>query len=253
MRKIIVVLVSILFCFSALAQDFPAKSARLVNDYTGTLSSTEVAQLEQKMRAYADSTSTQVSIVLIATLNGYEIGDFAIKLAESWGIGQAKKNNGVLILAAINDRKVTIQTGYGMEGVLPDAICKRIVETSIKPAFRAGNYFAGFNQATDDIISYSKGEYKGDGAKAGAKKPIPYAALIAIAVVAFFYFAGRRRGNSKYIGSHGGGAIPFWMLMGGMGSGRSSGGGFSDFSSGGGGFGGFGGGSFGGGGASGSW
>ena len=101
------------------AQDFPAvpNPPRLVTDFTSTLSATEVGQLEQKLVAYSDSTSTQVSIVLLHSVGPYDIADYAFQLGEKWGIGGKGKDNGILILAAMEDRKIFIATGRGMEGL----------------------------------------------------------------------------------------------------------------------------------------
>jgi uncharacterized protein len=247
-RNLIIVFALFLFSNSN-AQDFPAKSNKLVNDYANVLSSTELNNLERKLVAYDDSTSTQISIVIIKSLNGYEVNDYAVQLGNAWGIGRAGKNNGALILIAIDERKMTIQTGYGLEGVLPDAICKRIIELELKPAFKKGNYFEGFDLATTAIFKFAKGEYKADHYK--KKKGFPFTALIIAIVVVFLLLrnAGRKYQTIDGKGVRGGGGFfPPFIGGGGFGSGGGFGGGSS-----GGGFGGFGGGSFGGGGASGSW
>lgn len=242
-------------------QTFPAKPGRLVNDYTQTLSPDEINHLEQKLVAFDDSTSTQVAVVLIRSLEGYDVADYAVRLAESWGIGGAKNNNGVLLLVSLGDRKVTIQTGYGVEGALPDAITKRIIENEITPNFRSGNYFAGINQGTDAIIAYTKGEYKNDSPRKQGRSGNGSAGFIIIIIVIIIIALGKggRGGGNQVIGGRGS-ASPFWWLLMGSQLGRGGGGGFGGFSGGGGGFGGggggfggFGGGSFGGGGSSGSW
>ena len=213
------------------------------------MSETEIQSLESKLRAYNDSTSTQVAIVIVQDLQGYEVADYANRLAESWGIGQKDKDNGVIILSAMQDRKITIQTGYGMEGVLPDAICKRIIEQEIKPAFKAGNYFAGFDNASTAIFKFAKGEYTADN-YSKKKKSIPFGFII-IGFIILVVLLSRRKSNYQSFGGRGGlGGGFFPPFIGGGGSSRGS---WGDFSGGGGGFGGFGGGSFGGGGASGSW
>ena len=147
------------------SQNLPEKPNKLVNDYTNTLSIDEANQLEQKLVAFDDSTSTQIAVVLIQSLDGYEISDYSVKLFEKWGIGQSKKNNGILLLLSLDDRKVWITTGYGVEGALPDAIAKRIIENEIIPDFKTGNYYSGINAGTNAIISYTKGEYKSDNHK----------------------------------------------------------------------------------------
>lgn len=229
------------------AQNFPVKSNRLVNDYVGIMSVEEQNALEQKLVAYNDSTSTQLAIVVIESLEGYEVSDYATRLAESWGVGQKQKDNGVMLLVAIADKKITIQTGYGMEGVLPDAICKRIIEKEIKPAFKQSRFYEGIDNASTAIFKFAAGEYKSD--NYGKKeKGLPFGIIIIIFIIAVIILS---RGNRNYqtIGGRGAGGF-FPPFIGGGGSSRGS---WGDFSGGGGGFGGFGGGSFGGGGASGSW
>lgn len=243
-------LIFVLFgCTEIFAQEFPAKSNRLVNDFAGVLNESEIASLESKLLAYNDSTSTQVAIVIVNELQGYDVADYANRLAENWGVGQKDKDNGVMVLAAIQDRKITIQTGYGMEGVLPDAICKRIIELEIKPAFKSGNFYKGFDDATTAIFKFAKGEYTADNyAKSKGKFPFIF---ILIAFIIIVFILSRSKRNYQSFGGRGmdgGGFFP--PFIGGGGSSRGS---WGDFSGGGGGFGGFGGGSFGGGGASGSW
>lgn len=247
---------------NSFGQSFPAKPDRLVNDYTNTLSAAEVNALEQKLVAFDDSTSTQIAVVLIPTLDGYDISDYGARLAESWGIGSAENDNGVLLLVALGDRKMTIQTGYGVEGALPDAIAKRIIEREIKPNFKAANYYQGIEAGTDAIISYTKGEYKAEQRPQQTGKSGSSFFVIIIIIVVLLLLSRRGGGGrgGQVIGGRGAASPFWWMLMGsGMGGGRSSGGGWGGgfggggFGGGGGGFGGFGGGGFGGGGASGSW
>lgn len=255
---------TLLLLFSAIgfAQTFPAKPNRLVNDYTQTLSPEQINQLEQKLVAFDDSSSTQIAVVIIKSLEGYDVADYTQRLAESWGVGGAKNNNGVVLLVSLGDRKVTIQTGYGVEGALPDAITRRIIENEITPNFKSGNYFAGIEQGTNAIISYTKGEYKNDTAKKRKKtggSMVPFI-VIFIIIILIAIKRGGGSGGSQVIGGRGGASPFWWMLLGsqlGRGGGGGGFGGFSGgsggFGGGGGGFGGFGGGSFGGGGSSGSW
>lgn len=252
LKNIFTTLIFLFFNTVLFSQSFPEKPNRLVNDYTEILSQDQISQLEQKLVAFDDSTSTQIAVVLIRSLEGYDVADYGVRLAESWGIGGAKNNNGVLVLVSIGDRKVTIQTGYGVEGALPDAIAKRIIENEIKPNFRAGDYFTGLDQATNAIIAYTKGEYKNDKPKVNREKGDFGIGFIIIMIIIIIIAIKKGGGGSEVIGGRGS-ASPFWWLLTGhqLGRGHNSGG-FGGFS-GGGGFGGFGGGSFGGGGASGSW
>jgi uncharacterized protein len=243
-----------------LAQTFPEKPNRLVNDYTQTLSPDQINQLEQKLVAFNDSSTTQIAVVLIKSLEGYDVADYGVRLAQSWGIGGAKNNNGVLLLVSLGDRKVTIQTGYGVEGALPDAITKRIIEREITPNFKTGDYFSGLNEGTNAIISYTKGEYKNDAPKKKGRKSGSGIGFIIIMIIIILLAIKKGGGGSEVIGGRGS-ASPFWWLLMGSQLGRGNSGGFGGFSGGGdgfgggggGGFGGFGGGSFGGGGSSGSW
>ena len=243
-----------------LAQTFPEKPNKLVTDYTQTLSENEINQLESKLVAFSDSTTTQIAVVIIKSLEGYDIADYSVKLAEKWGIGGSKNNNGVLLLASLGDRKVTIQTGYGVEGALPDGISRRIIENEIKPNFKSGNYYAGLDKGTNAIISYTKGEYKADRRTNKNKQPGGGKSVFLIIIVIIIIVLISRRGGgggNQIIGGRGGSSPFWWMLMGSALGSRGGGGGFGGFGGGGGssggGFGGFGGGSFGGGGASGDW
>ena len=243
------------------AQDLPPvpNPPRLVNDFTGTLSPDEVAQLEQKLVAYNDSTSTQIAIVIMQSTGEYEIADYSQRLGESWGIGRSK-DNGILILAAMKDRKVFIATGRGMEGAVPDALAKRIVTNLILPNFKMEAYYQGFDQATDMIIKLASGEYKPEDVESsGNNGGAVFFILVFIILFVILPLIKNRKDNDNHMGGRGGG-IDLWttIMLANMLKG-SGGGKFGDFSSGsgsfggGGGFGGFGGGSFGGGGAGGSW
>ena len=232
-----------------------------MNDYTGTLSQSEVALLEQKLVAFDDSTSTQIAVVLIKSVGEYDINDYTSRLGEKWGVGGKDKNNGVVVLAALADRKVSIQTGYGVEGALPDGITRRIIENEIKPSFQQGNYYQGLDNATNAIIAYTKGEYKNDQPKKQKGSPGGFPFIIIIIIIIAILVSRRGGGGGGQIIGGRGGASPFWWMLMGSQMGRGShGGGWGGFSGGGGGFGGggggfggFGGGSFGGGGSSGDW
>lgn len=226
------------------AKEVPPKPnpPRLVNDFAGVLSAEENQALESKLLAYSDSTSTQIAIVIENSLEGDDDFDYSQRLAETWQIGMKGKNNGLLIYVAIEDRKIRIQNGYGMEGSVPDALAKRIIEENIKPNFKQKLYYNGLNEATDLIMRAASGEYINDLPRKRHKdSPPPLIVIIIIILfILFAIFRGRGGRGGRF---YGGG--PF---IGTFGSG-----GFSGGSSGGGGFGGFGGGSFGGGGAGGSW
>ncbi|WP_026956218.1 TPM domain-containing protein [Algoriphagus vanfongensis] len=258
-------LIVFLFLVSSqlLAQDFPPapNPPRLVNDFTQSLSSDEVARLEQKLVAYNDSTSTQIAVVLIRSIGQYDISDYAFRLGDLWGIGGGENDNGILILAAMEDRKVFIATGYGMEGAVPDALANRIVDNLIVPSFKMEAYYQGLDQATDMIIKLASGEYKAEDIESkGNSGGAIFIFLLFIFLFVILPLLKNRNDNDNHMGGRGGGVdllttIMLANLLGGGGRGKfgdfSSGGG--SFGGGGGGFGGFGGGSFGGGGAGGSW
>ena len=259
MKKLIILLLLTLSYSFGFAQDFPAKSNTIVNDYTQTLTASQKQQLEQKLVAFDDSTSNQIAVVIMKSVGDYDINEYALELGRKWGIGGKDKNNGVILLIAIGDRKLSIQTGYGLEGALPDIYTKRIIENDIKPFFKEGNYYAGIDAGTNSIISLIKGEYKNDKPKAksgGGKGSAGFIVIIIVIIIAIILRKGGGGGGSQVIGGRGVADALFWSML--LGGGRNSGGGgfgggFGGGSSGGGGFGGFGGGSFGGGGSSGSW
>lgn len=242
--------------------------ARLVNDLAGMLQADQVEKLERKLRDYNDSTSTQIAIVSVSDLAGYDVSDYAFRLAESWGIGQKGKNNGILILLKPKNEngngRVFIATGYGMEERVPDAYCKRIIEQQLIPAFRQNDVYGGLDAATTTIMQLASGTYKASRPQSSSSFLGTFIGILFMGIVVFILmraFFGKRGPNDKNDHFTTGGkrdmtdaiftAAIFSSLMnsgrgsGGMGGGGSFGGG--------GGFGGFGGGSFGGGGAGGSW
>jgi uncharacterized protein len=225
----------------------------LVTDLAGVLSPTEKQFLENKLVSIDDSSSNQIAVVILPTLDGYPIEEYATKLFRTWGIGNKKTNNGILLLVAINDRIVRIEVGYGLEGAIPDITANNIINNDIKPAFKQGAYFEGINTATDDIAKAAVGEYKVARQKKAKDKGGSFF-LFLIIVFVIVAIVGRKGGNGgSNIGGGGFSDIATGMLLGSLlGGGGRHGGGGGGFS-GGGGFGGFGGGSSGGGGASGGW
>lgn len=257
-KKILFIICLMLCTLLAFTQELPPKPNTLVTDFTNTLSDAEQQQLEHKLVAFDDSTSTQIAVVIMKSVGSYDINDYAQRLGRAWGIGQKGKNNGVVLLVALGDRKVSIQTGYGVEAVLPDIVTHEIIQNDIRPNFKAGNYYAGLDAGTNDIIKYVKGEYKSPKKQQQVKNVGGSAAILVIIIVVILIIIFRNRGGGGHIIDSRGGASPFWWFLGGAMLGRGSGGwgGFSGGDSGGdsgGGFGGFGGGDFGGGGSSGSW
>ncbi len=224
----------------------------LVTDVAGVLSPEEKQALERKLVAIDDSSSNQIAVVILPTLDGNPIEEYATKLFREWGIGNKKTNNGILLLIAIQDRKMRIEVGYGLEGAIPDITSINIIDNDLKPAFRAGAYYDGIDKATDDIAKAAVGEYKVKREKQGKSKGSNIILFVFILFI-IVSILGRKGGGGSSIGGGGFSDVATGMLLGSLlgGGGRSSGGWGGGDS--GGGFGGFGGGSSGGGGASGGW
>jgi uncharacterized protein len=221
---------------------------KIVHDFAGILSDAEKAQLERKLVAFDDSTSTQISVVIMNDLKGYEVNDLAQRIAQKNGIGRKGKENGIIVLIGLKERKISIQVGYGLEGAISDGTAGTIIRQYMTPAFKNKQYFKGIDDATTALMKLATGEFTNDDFK--DDKNFNWIFMILFIGFIMFISGLRRRGNSNYSGKgHTATGWPiFWGGLGGGGMGSSGGGGF-----GGGGFGGFGGGSFGGGGASGGW
>lgn len=224
---------------------------KLVNDFAKLFNEFDAYKLEDKLVAYNDSTSTQIAVVTVETLNGYAEDDFALRLGRKWGIGQKGRNNGILVLIAKEERAVSIELGYGVESFITDTDAKRLIDNVMIPYFKSGDFYGGVDAATNDIIAMLQGTYQNDIVNAGDDNFTKYLIIgfIIFLVLLFLISASTKGGGNggSYTGGSGG-----WTWTSGGGSswsgGSSWGGGSSS-----GGFGGFGGGSFGGGGASGRW
>ena len=258
----ILIVQCVLFSDSLRAQNYdkcipelPSKPA-LVNDLADMLSNEEELTLESVLYAYEKESSNEITIVTVDQLCSIEVSEFALQLGRKWNIGKATKKNGVLILASKTDRKINISPGYGLSGVLPDAICARIIRNDIVPNFKNGNYFAGFETASKHIIEASKGEFTADETAKSDNPPLLLILFLFLLIIFLFFYL-TRRSRGMYVSRRGytfndddWGGFPRRGGGGFFGSGGSGWG-----SSGGGGFGGFGGGGggFDGGGSSGSW
>lgn len=261
MKKYLLIIFLLVFS-TVKAVEFPPSPnpPRLVNDFTNTLSPRETEALEQKLLGFNDTTSTQIAVVIINTVDGYPVESYAFELGEKWGIGNKGKNNGALLLVVLQDRKIFIATGYGLEGALTDALSRRIIENDIKPFFKEGRYYEGIDAGVSKIIDVVKGEYRDTSPRRKKSKSqlpsIVFVLLVLGLIFLFKIFSVRRYAQLNDISF-----LAAWLLLnaargrqkGSWGSFNSGSGGFGGGSSGGGSFGGFGGGSFGGGGAGGSW
>ena len=138
-----------------LSKLIPAKPSaiKLMNDYTSTLSADEENLLEQKLMNFRRATTNEITVVVLPTINGFDIADVALEISRKWGIGLKKINNGALLLVAKNDRKLRIQTGYGLEATLTDLQCSIIINNAIKPAFKSGKFYEGIDAGTNEMIA----------------------------------------------------------------------------------------------------
>ena len=234
-----------LFCLTALAGEvMPPPPAKYFNDYAGVVSAGTASQLNQRLEQFERDAASQIVVAIFPKMQSDSaIEDYTVRVAQSWKVGQKDKNNGAVLFIFTQDHKMFLQVGYGLEGALPDALCKRIIEDEIKPYFKAGNFDAGLTAGVNAILAATKGEYHGTGRTVAQQVTAGQLAPFMIFAFIFLLFTlsavfGRRRG----------------FVYTGVGS-FSGGGGWSSGGGGGGGGGGFsgGGGSFGGGGAGGSW
>jgi uncharacterized protein len=235
--------------------DIPPKPAvsqqKPIYDYAGILTDSQVQSLNSKLKRYADTTSTQIVYAIIKSSNGEELDLLGARWGETWGIGQKGIDNGLLLILAVNDRKVDINTGYGIEYRLSDMDAERIVNQVLIPNFKNQNYYAGLDQGADAIFQGLKGEFKGT---PQGKGQIPWQFLLFFGIILLFIILNaKKRNNDGSGGRNNGGSLLDIIILSNMGRGGFGGGGFGGGSSGGGFGGGFGGGGFGGGGAGGSW
>jgi uncharacterized protein len=257
MKKLLSILLLLIVFTNVNAQDCLLEQKpvqNLVQDYADILSDNEEQSLRQALMTFNDSTSTQILIVTVTDLCGYDKAQFSYTLGEKWGVGTDGKDNGVVIMVKpkeIDGRgEVFIAPGYGIEGVLPDAIAKRIVEIEMIPYFKQKDYYSGIASAANTVMEISGGEYSADeyAKSAGIKNILPFLGVIFVFILIMIMKARQTR---QYASTNN---MGFWAALALMNaSSRSHGGSFNNFGSGGGSFGGFGGGSFGGGGAGGSW
>jgi len=228
-----------------------------VYDYAKLLNANEKAALEDKLIKYSDSTTTQIVVITIEDLKGEAVGVLATNWAHKWGIGQADKDNGVIILVAKNDRKMSIRPGYGVEDRLVAGICGEINRNVITPEFKAGSYYNGLDKGADAIFKVLTGKYKGTRIEDSNDNSIFPILLFIVIFVVIMILASKNKGGGNSGNSSGGPSLLDIIILSNMGrssGGGSFGGGGFGGSSGGGGFGGgFGGGGFSGGGAGGDW
>ena len=260
-------LVTLFGARAAWAESFPAFTG-LVVDQANILPPDREAALAQKLQAFQQATGRQLVVATVNSLDGDEIQDYGYKLGRAWGVGLKGADNGAILLVAPNERKVGIEVGYGLEGVLTDAYSSVIINSKILPAFKAGDMPGGIDagaQAIIDLLSMpdEQAKAKEQAAIADWNKHhrqssdgggVPWGLIFWIIIMLFVF--GRRMFGGRYGRRYGGGLWPIFLWGPGFGGGWGGGGGSSSGGGGGwtgGGFTGGGGGSFGGGGASGGW
>lgn len=257
---ILIALAASLMLFSvALAQsapDFPPLTGRIV-DQARLLSPEREAALTASLEKLEAETSDQLVVVTVDSLQGYEIEDYGYQLGRAWGIGQKDGDNGILLIVAPNERKVRIEVGYGLEGIMTDALSAMIIHEQILPAFRVGGFERGITEGVTAIETQLRLDPEEARARAAnveapkAEKPVAVGLVIGL-IFLFMFFAliGAASGGRRRRGMAGDVApVLLWIAAEALNGGRGGGGGWGG---GGGGFGG-GGGGFGGGGASGGW
>ena len=148
----------ILFSFTTAVKSAELKPSGFINDYTNTLAAQDREALESLVADIEKETSSEIAVAIINSLEGRSIEDYANEVFNKWGIGKKGKDNGVLILVSMSDRKMRIEVGYGLEPVLPDAVCGRIIRNIMAPRFREGNYYGGISEAIAAIRKSIKGE-----------------------------------------------------------------------------------------------
>jgi uncharacterized protein len=247
----VIALALALFAITAHAAEvIPPKPAGYFNDYAGVVSKEAASRFNEQLAQFERETSDQIVVAVFPKMQSdSDIADYTQRVAQAWGVGQKERRNGVVLFVFIQDRKMFIQVGYGLEGALPDATAFDITERHIKPSFRAGNYEAGLATGIDLICKAIRGEYKGSGKTIAERQGgggalsgfLPFIIFVIVLIILSRLF--RKLGGYSY-SSRGDGPV-FIPSGGGWSSSSGNGGGFSGFSGGGG--------SFGGGGAGSSW
>jgi uncharacterized protein len=234
LRRLLILLPLLLLPLKAAALDVP-RATGYVNDRADILSSGAERKLERFLQGFEKSDSTQIVVLTIDSLEGEALDEYAIKVAESWGMGRKGKDNGALLLVAKEERKVRIEVGYGLEGRLTDLLSGRIIDNEITPRFKAGDFDDGVIAGVAAMAEAVRGEYQGTGRTARKKErnPLGLLALLLFLGPGLIFLGGGPRSRRSRHYRHGG----FWIGGGGFGGGGFSGGG----------------GGFGGGGASGGW
>jgi len=206
----------------ALALDVPPLRGR-INDYAGLIPAERARALEERLARFEADTGHQIAVLTIPSLKGDSLEDFSIRVAESWKIGKKGFDNGVILLIARDDRKLRIEVGYGLEGVMPDAIASRIIREIITPRFRSGDYAGGIEAGVDAILKVTQGEKLPErtrpaGGPAASQGASMMTILLITAMVALFIGMTRRRILGGAVGGAASGLATTLLGLGGFGS-----------------------------------
>jgi len=233
------------------AETMPPKPDRYFNDYAAVVDRATASELNEQLAQFERDTSTQILVAIYRTMQSESsVSDYTQRIAQTWGVGQKERNNGAVLFVFVENRQMFIQTGYGVEGALPDAICFDITHNVIAPFFKKGDYTSGLKAGVTAMMQAVRGEYKGTGhtrqeEASGKDNAFPLGLTILLLIVIFLIMSRLQRTAKRGYGYTGWGGPYIGGFGGGGGGWSGGGGGFSGFSGGGG--------SFGGGGAGSSW
>ena len=228
MKKFLLTLFAIVLS-STIFADIPAPTNKLVNDFASVMTTEQALELECALRLYNDSTSTQLCVVTVESLDDLSPSEYAHQLGEKWGVGQSGKDNGVIILVKKKTKEsggdVFIATGYGVEGLLPDAICKRIVERTMIPKLKEGDYHGAIVDAISEIQKYLSGEFRADEINSENLSwwKIVLIIIILIMFIVLFTDGNTHSGGSSSFSSGGSSSRSFSFGGGGFGGGGAGG------------------------------
>ena len=228
MKKFLATLFAIVISSNIFA-DIPAPTNKLVNDFASVMTTEQTLELECALRLYNDSTSNQLCVVTVESLDDLTPAEYAQQLGEKWGVGQAGKDNGVIILVKKKTEEsggdVFIATGYGVEGLLPDAICKRIIERTMIPKLKEGDYHGAIVDAISEIQKYLSVEFIADEINSENLSwwKIVLIIIILIMFIVLFTDGNTHSGGSSSFSSGGSSSRSFSFGGGGFGGGGAGG------------------------------
>jgi uncharacterized protein len=170
------VILILAFCLRALADEvIPPAPQQYFNDYAHIVSSQTASRLNQTLEDFERQSSEQIVVAIFPTMQSdSSIEDYTVRVAREWKVGQKDKNNGAVLFVFVQDHKMFLQVGYGLEGVLPDALCKRIIDEQISPHFKVGDFDGGLTAGVQSILAATKGEYKGTGRTVAEEQNVTY-------------------------------------------------------------------------------